>query len=131
MIVADASAVVELVLHTGAGQRVAERFGEPGMTVHAPHLLRVEGTQAIRRAEAIGDASAARATQALVDLVDLSIERHDHEPFLGRIWQLRSNLTAYDAAYVALAEALDAPLLTCDGRLARAPGHDVVIELVS
>lgn len=71
-----------------------------------------------------------RAEAALADLSDLSAVRHAHEPYLARIWSLRENVSAYDAVYVALAEALEAPLLTCDARLARAPLTSVMIELV-
>lgn len=71
-----------------------------------------------------------RAQQALSDLADLPISRYPHDLFLFRIWQLRQNLTAYDAAYVALAEALSAPLLTRDARLASAPGHRARVELL-
>ena len=77
-----------------------------------------------------GDLDATSAASALQDLRSLDLERHAHEPLLDRIWALRENLTAYDAAYVALAEALDTALLTCDGRLARAPGAARHIELV-
>jgi predicted nucleic acid-binding protein len=131
VIVADASAIVELVLGTRLGEQVARRLAQPNVTLHAPHLVRLEAVLAIRRAEALGDASAARSQQALEDLSALQVERYAHEVFLRRIWQLRANLTAYDASYVALAEALDAPLLTCDGRLARAPGNEAVVELIS
>jgi len=71
------------------------------------------------------------AARALIDLSDLAAERHGHEPYLGRVWQLRHNVTAYDAVYVALAEALGVPLLTCDARLGRAPLTDVTIEVIA
>ena len=72
-----------------------------------------------------------RGDEALVDLADLDVARHPHEPLLPAIWRLRSHLTAYDAAYVALAEVLDAPLVTCDTRLAAAPGHSAHIQLIA
>jgi predicted nucleic acid-binding protein len=77
------------------------------------------------------DISVARAEQALDDLTRLAILRHAHQPLIARIWQIRDAITAYDGAYIALAEALGAPLLTCDGKLARAHGHNAVIELVT
>ena len=129
MIVLDASAVLELVLRTTTGARVARRIGAPDESLHAPHLIDIEVAQVLRRYEATGTLSQAEAKQALADLSDLDINRYAHDPFLARIWKLRRNLTAYDACYVALAEALDAPLLTCDARLSRSPGHRALIEL--
>ena len=128
MIVVDASAVLELLLLTPTGLRIAERVLDPSASVHAPELLDVEVTQVLRRFERTGELTAARGFEALLDLADLAVERYPHRPFLPRIWQLRPNLTAYDACYVALAEALDAPLLTCDVRIAGAV-HAATIEL--
>ena len=96
---------------------------------HAPHLLDIEITQALRRLVQAKAIDAVRAEQALADYAQLAIERHEHVPLLARIWQLRDAISAYDACYVALAEALDAPLLTCDGKLARAHGHAAQIRL--
>jgi len=87
-------------------------------SLHAPHLLDLEVVQVLRRYAASGALSGERALLALQDLSALDLERYPHEPLLGRIWQLRKKMSAYDAAYVALAEALDAPLLTFDARLA-------------
>jgi predicted nucleic acid-binding protein len=129
VIVLDASAAVELLLGTDAGSWVADRIADPAESIHAPHLLAVEVAQVLRRLVAAGDVGAARAAAALVDLADLDAERYPHEPFLPRMFALRENLTAYDAAYVALAEALDAPLLTFDRRVAAAPGHGASVEL--
>ena len=98
--------------------------------MHAPQLLDIEITQVLRRLVLQKELTAARAEQALQDLTDLLIERHDHQALIQRIWQLRDSLSAYDGAYVALAEALAVPLLTCDGKLARAHGHRATIELV-
>jgi predicted nucleic acid-binding protein len=98
-------------------------------TSNAPHLLDVEVAQALRRLVQQGERGQADARVALEELSALDLERHPHEPLLDRIWALRKNLTAYDATYVALAEALDAILLTCDGRLARAPGLGRRVEL--
>lgn len=77
-----------------------------------------------------GDVTAARAEEALIDLGDLNLRRYAHAPLIGRVWDLRENLTAHDAMYVALAEGLDAPLVTCDGALGDTPGHDARIEVI-
>jgi predicted nucleic acid-binding protein len=130
VVVLDASAVLELLLATPAAERVAGRTLDRGETLHAPHLLDVEIAQVLRRYWSSGELSAQRGSQVLNDLSDLAIHRYPHELFLGRIWELRGNLTAYDAAYIALAEALPAPFLTRDARLARARGHRAVIELL-
>ena len=121
---------MELLLNTPAGQAVARRIADPDLALHAPHLLDVEVAQALRRYVRDGDLDSAAAEAALGDLRALDLRRHAHEPLLGRVWTLRNNLTAYDAVYVALAEALDAALLTCDGRLTRAPGAAKRVELV-
>jgi predicted nucleic acid-binding protein len=131
VIVLDASAVLEWLLGRPAARAVAARIADPGQGLHVPHLLDVEVARALRRYEATGALPAERARAALEDLRDLDAERHGHALFLPRIWQLRRNLTAYDAAYVALAEALDAPLLTADARLARAPGHRARVEMLA
>jgi predicted nucleic acid-binding protein len=130
LIVLDASAVLELLLATKAGRRVAERIRSPRLSLHVPHLLDLEVLQALRRYVAIGSLSLERAGMALESLVDLGLVRHEHDVLLPRIWALREKLTAYDAAYVALAEVLEAPLLTLDKRLASAPRHRARIELV-
>jgi predicted nucleic acid-binding protein len=131
MIVLDASALVELVLGTSVGRTIAERIADPEASLHAPHLADVEVAQALRRYVREGDLDAPSAAAALEDLRALDVQRHSHEPLLDRVWALRDNLTAYDAVYVALAEALDTTLLTCDGRLARARGMAKRVELVS
>ena len=95
-----------------------------------PHLADVEVAQTLRRYVSEGELDAAAAADALDDLRALDVERHSHEPLLDRVWALRDNLTAYDAVYVALAEALDTRLLTCDGGLARAPRMAGRVELV-
>jgi len=130
VIVLDASAAIELLLSTDAGEAVARRISDPDEILHAPHLLAAEVAQVLRRYEAAGAITAQDGAAALDDLVALDIERHDHDSLLGRVWELRPNLTAYDALYVALAEVLDAPLLTQDRKLAAAPGHNAGIELV-
>ncbi len=130
MIVADASAVVEVLLNTSAGERIADRLLDPAETVAAPHLLDLEVLQVLRRYTLTGDLDSERGQQAIEDYIDLPIVRYPHEPLVPRIWDLRHNITAYDAAYIALAEALDAPLLTRDAHLADAPAHGARIELV-
>jgi predicted nucleic acid-binding protein len=131
MIVLDASALVELLLGTELGRSVGARIADPALGLHTPHLADVEVTQALRRYAREGSLPADSAAAALAELRSLDLERHSHEPLLDRVWALRANLTAYDAVYVALAEALAAPLLTCDARLARAPGLRARVELVA
>jgi predicted nucleic acid-binding protein len=131
MIVLDASAAVELLLNTPASVRVAERIADPSLSLHAPHLLAIEVSQVLRRFTSTGAISSETAEECLFDLQGLDLAHYAHEPFLPRMWQLRENLTAYDAVYVALAETLRAPLLTFDERLARATGHDAVIEVLA
>lgn len=130
MIVVDASALLEALLRTPTAKAVEDRLFAPGQTLHAPHLLDVEIAQVLRRYVASGEIDAERGRLALTDLQDLPLQRYRHDFLLPRIWALRDNLTAYDAAYVALAEALDSPLLTRDRRLAAAAGHRAPIELV-
>ncbi len=130
MIVIDASALLEMLLNTPASGRVTERLFGQNETLHAPHVLDLEVAQVLRRYSLSGEMDAERSEQALVDLADLPLNRYPHDVFLLRIWALRHNLTAYDAAYIALAEALDAPLITRDAALARASGHRAHIELI-
>jgi predicted nucleic acid-binding protein len=130
MIVVDASALIEVLLRTPAAIAVEKRLFEPGRTLHAPHLLDVEVAQVVRRYAAKGEIDGERGRTALADLADFPLRRYPHDFLLPRVWDLRSNLTAYDAVYVALAEALDAPLLTRDHRLAAAAGHHARVELV-
>ena len=130
MIVVDASALLEVLLRTGDGARIEARLFDPGESLHAPHLLDIEIAQVLRRLAAAGEISEDRGRAALADLSDLPVRRYPHDLLLPRVWALRHNLTAYDAAYVALAEALDAPLLTRDGRLAAAPGHRARVEVL-
>jgi predicted nucleic acid-binding protein len=130
VIVVDASAALEVLLRTPAAMAVEERLFDPAQTLHAPHLLDVEVAQVLRRYAASGEADAERCRAALADLADLPLIRYPHDILLPRVWELRDNLTAYDAVYIALAEALNAPLLTRDQRLANAPGHRARVEVV-
>lgn len=131
MIVLDASALIELLLGTDRAERIGARVLTIDERIHAPHVLDIEVAQALRRLSALKSITVKRAEQALDDFADFFIERHSHRELLPRIWQLRVSLSAYDAAYVALAEALDAPLLTCDEKLARSHGHRAMIEAVA
>jgi predicted nucleic acid-binding protein len=130
VIVVDASILLEVLLNTPAGVAIAGRFFVEGETLHAPHLLDLEVTQVLRRYARAGDVDARRGAQALHDLAELPLRRYSHEPLLTRIWELRENLTAYDAAYVALAEALDAALVTRDTALAAPRVHRARVELL-
>lgn len=130
MIVLDASAVIELLLGTPVGRAIAVRIADPALGLHVPHLVDVEVAQVIRRYARDRQLDTAAAAGALDDLRSLDLQRHAHEPLLDRVWALRQNLSAYDAVYVALAEALDAVVLTCDGRLARAPSAAHRVELI-
>jgi|ERR1700722_4079200 len=129
MIVLDASAAVDWLLQTSAGQIVEKRIYSRDETLHAPHLLDLEVTQVLRRLASQGAVSAHRADEALRDLLDLRVTRYPHIVLLPRIWQLRHNFSAYDASYIVLAEKLGAVLLTRDARLASGPGHAASIEL--
>lgn len=130
MIVVDASALLEFLLQTPLGLRVEARLFRDEDEFHSPHLIDVEVTQGLRRLVRAGEVSADRAAEAIADLVDLDLHRHAHFDLLARAWKLRQNVTVYDAMYLALAEALDAPVITCDRPLAYAPGSRARIEAV-
>jgi len=129
VLVVDASALLEVLLRTPAGAAVERRLFDSRQALHAPHLLDVEVAQVIRRYAANGEIDQERGRAALADLADFPVRRYPHDFLLPRVWELRNNLTAYDAVYVALAEALDAPLLTRDQRLAAAASQYARIEL--
>jgi predicted nucleic acid-binding protein len=129
MIVLDASAVVDWLLQTPAGKRIEQRIYARKDTLHTVYLLDVEFAQVLRRLVREGTLARKRAEEAIEDLIAVRVTRYAPVLLLGRIWQLRQNLSAYDAAYVALAEELKAPLITRDQRLAAAPGHAATIEV--
>jgi predicted nucleic acid-binding protein len=129
VIVLDASAAVDWLLQTTAGQRIEKRIYAHQESLHAPHLLDLEVAQVLRRLAKEGIVTTRRADEAIRDLLDLRIARYAHSVLLARIWGHRHNLSAYDAAYVSLAEALGAALITRDAHLAAAPGHWATIEL--
>jgi predicted nucleic acid-binding protein len=131
VIVADASAIVSALLSTtGAGARARERLRQDP-DLHVPHLLDVEVTTALRRRVRLGQTDVELATVVLGDLAELAAMRWDHEPLLYRVWELRENVTPYDAVYVVLAEMLDAQLVTSGARLFNAPGLRCTVELLT
>lgn len=127
MPVVDTSALVAALFGDPSPQALVDRLS--GGDLHAPHLVDVEFTHVARRLVATGLVSPERAQRGRSDFADLPIVRYPHGPFLDRMWELRENLTAYDAAFVALAEALDAPLVTTDARLAASPRHTARIDV--
>jgi predicted nucleic acid-binding protein len=130
MIVVDASAVAELLLQTELGMCVEERLLEEYEELHAPHLVDVEVISALRRLVQAGQVLASRAEEAIEDLGLLRIDRHGHLDLTARAWQLRKNFTPYDAVYLALAESLGAPVVTCDGPFGAAAGHSARIDVI-
>lgn len=131
MLVLDASAAVDFLLLTARGLRVYARLFRTDERLAAPHMIDLEVIQALRRMLRSGVLTSARAQEALDDFRDLPIERFAHSSFVPEIWRLRDSISAYDAAYVALADAYSAVLITCDARLAGATGHSAKIELIS
>ncbi len=130
MIVLDASAVIEMLLRTPIGDQVEARITLRRESLHAPHLIDLEVAQVLRRFVVAGAIAPARGEEAIEDLRDLALVRYPHEMLLERVWQLRDNFTAYDAAYVALAEELEAPLLTCDRKLASSSRPRARVEVI-
>jgi predicted nucleic acid-binding protein len=131
MIVIDASAVLELLLRPHDHPDLVAKILRSGETISAPHLIDLEVTQVLRRFVSSGELTPARGQEAIDDHLALGIVRYPHDVLLERIWQLRANCTAYDAAYLALAEAVDAVLITCDERLADVPGCRATVDIVT
>jgi predicted nucleic acid-binding protein len=129
-IILDASIVVEVVLASDAGTRAMARLVAAGAALHAPELLDIEVLHVLRRAVSRHQLTAQRAEQAIRLLESLPVTRHAHSPLRRRCWQLRANFSAYDAAYVALAEGLGGVLMTRDARIARTPGLGAHVEVV-
>jgi predicted nucleic acid-binding protein len=125
VIVADASAVVSALLNAGAARDLLGRE-----RVQVPHLVDAEVASALRRATSVGVLTPEEGWAALDTWRRLGVTRHPVVGLLDRVWQLRENVTAYDAAYVALAEALDCPVVTADARLSRAPGLRCTVTVV-
>lgn len=130
MIVLDASAAIEWLLKTERGSRIDQRLFSKPVALLAPHLLDVEVAQVLRRYAREGIITDQRGQEALEDLDDLPVHRYPHDFLLPRVWELRMTLTAYDSVYVALAEVVEAPLLTCDAKIASAPGHHANVEVI-
>lgn len=130
MIVLDASVVVDLLLGVSpAAGTIERRMLEDGASC-APQLLDAEVGQVLRRFVLRGDLSVRRAREALDDLLDLPLTRHPHAPLVERAFDLHRNVSFYDALYLSLAEALDAPLLTRDRALATVPGVQVSVQVL-
>ena len=130
MIVLDASALLEVLLNERLAAPIAHRIFDPSESLHAPHLIDVEVAQVLRRLVRKRAMGPERGEQALDDLRDFPLSRYPHSLLLPRVWSLRENASAYDATYLALAEALDATLLTCDAALASVPGHQARVQVV-
>ena len=130
MIVVDASVLAPALAYDGTdGDRMRSRLH--GQSLAAPELIDLETASVIRRGLLAGRLDDRRAQLALTDLVELSLDRVSHRSLLARCWELRDNLTIYDAAYVALAERLDAVLVTADARLAGAPRVRCEVDLLA
>jgi predicted nucleic acid-binding protein len=129
VLVVDASALAPALADDGPDGNTARRRLR-GEALAAPELIDLETTSAIRRQHQAGKLDARRAALALRDLVEIPLRRAPHRPLLPRYWELHDNLTVYDAAYVALAEMLDAVLLTADARVANAPTLRCAVELL-
>jgi predicted nucleic acid-binding protein len=129
VLVVDTSAVLESLAASDPAPRLIERLAADG-DLHAPHLIDTEVLHALRSMRITERITEERAADARHDFAELSLVRYPHQPLSNRVWELRHNLTAYDATFVALAELLAIPLLTCDARLASAPGHEASIELI-
>ena len=127
MIVLDASVVVELLTNGGLADSIREELVRSNQLFIVPHLIDVEVVSAIRRLARSRRLDPYRCEQYLADLAALPAERYSHLPLLGRIWELRHNFTAYDATYIALAEATSSVLYTGDENLRKGHRAEVVL----
>lgn len=127
MIVVDTSAIIDILIGTPDARLV--RRVEAEATLHAPHLIDIEALSTLRRLVTLGELTVDQASQMRVHFSELSVRRYPHHHLSERIWQLGDNLTPYDATFVALSEALEVPLITCDAGLAAAQRHSARIEL--
>ena len=130
MIVVDASAVLELLLNRAAAAALRRVLFARGETLHAPYLVDVEVVQVLRRYVRSGAVTDERARLALETHLALPIERYPHDPLLMRAWEMRDNVTAYDAMYVALAEGIGARMVTADAKLAKAVAKFIRVEVI-
>jgi predicted nucleic acid-binding protein len=128
MLVVDTSAILDAIAASEPAPGLVACLSNDG-DLHAPHLIDVEILHALRGMTIRGEITEDRAADARSDFAETALLRYPHDPLSDRIWELRHNLSAYDAAFVALAEALGAPLVTCDAHLASSSGHDARIEL--
>lgn len=128
MAVVDSSALIHVLVGRPTNPHLVDRLAGEDF-LHVPHLIDLELLQTLRGLVHRSEITAEQAAIARSQFDDLALARYPHHPLRDRIWQLRDNLTAYDGAYVALAEAIEAPLVTIDGRLARSSGHGADIEL--
>jgi len=130
LIVLDASAALDLILPSPLSQRIRPALFHHEGEVRSPHLIDLEVLSGLRRQLALREIDIHLARRAREDFEDLQIQRYPHQPFQNRIWELRNNLSPYDAAYVVLAESLDCQVLSTDARLAASPGMKSRIFLV-
>lgn len=128
MIVIDTSALIDAVLSRPPKAGLLTRLSDDA-DLHAPHLIDIEILHAFRRLALTKAVHEARLNDARTDIDDITLTRYPLGPLADRVWDLRHHLTTYDAVFVALAEALQAPLITCDRRLARAGGHHARVEV--
>lgn len=128
MLVVDTSAILAALAAPDADPQLVARLADDG-DLHGPHLIDTEMLHALRRMTMTAEIGDDRAADVRTDFAELTIVRYPHEPLNNRVWALRDNMTTYDATFVALAELLGVPLVTCDARLASSPGHAATIEL--
>jgi predicted nucleic acid-binding protein len=128
MLVVDTSAILDAIAAYESAPGLIARLAADG-DLHAPHVIDVEILHALRGMLMREEITPERAADARTDFAETVLLRYPHEPLSDRIWELRHNLSAYDAAFVALAETLEMPLVTCDARLASSSGHNAQIEL--